>query len=360
MKRLVRAAAAAAVLFGLGFAYARFWWGPGPEALERQRREVQRLGEQLDERLRERARLRDSAGENVVVGIPAGVAERLAGEAMAGLVPGIGLTLHDLRFRKADEVRARLLLGRRTVGRFVLSVHVREMRAVLRPRKARLRFDDGRVAISLPVSVEDGEGRARLRFKWDGRGVAGAVCGDLDVTREVTATVPRRTYTLEGGLRLSVQGTALVAQPEFGDVPLQGADRALPRGVARRGRRDREPQCAVPSGAGAGSTSTGRSAACSIAASASPFPAASSSARCGCPSRWSARCRWAAASCGSTRVRRTCPSGRPASGTESRSRWGRRALYNRSTNPGGEHGEVAGSRPGDPAGGGRRLRTCWC
>lgn len=221
MKRLVRAAAAAAVLFGLGFAYARFWWGPGPEALERQRREVQRLGEQLDERLRERARLRDSAGENVVVGIPAGVAERLAGEAMAGLVPGIGLTLHDLRFRKADEVRARLLLGRRTVGRFVLSVHVREMRAVLRPRKARLRFDDGRVAISLPVSVEDGEGRARLRFKWDGRGVAGAVCGDLDVTREVTATVPRRTYTLEGGLRLSVQGTALVAQPEFGDVPLR-------------------------------------------------------------------------------------------------------------------------------------------
>jgi hypothetical protein len=221
MRRVVRAAAAAAVLFGLGFAYARFWWGPGPEALERQRREVRRLGEQLDARLRESARLREGADENVVVGIPAGVAERLAGEAMAGLVPGIGLTLHDLRFRKADEVRARLLLGRRTVGRFVLSVHVREVRAVLRPGRPRLRFDDGRVRLSLPVSVEDGEGRARLRFRWDGRGVAGAVCGDLDVTREVTATVPHRTHTLEGGLRLSVQGAALVAQPELGDVPLR-------------------------------------------------------------------------------------------------------------------------------------------
>jgi hypothetical protein len=221
MKRLVRTAVVAAVLFALGFAYARFWWGPGPETLERQRRDVQRLGEQLDERLRERARLRDRAGENVVVGIPAGVAERVAGEAMAGLVSGIDLTLRDLRFRKADEVRARLLLGRRTVGRFVLSVHVRELHAVLRPRKVRLRFDDGRVRLSLPVSVEDGEGRARLRFRWDGRGVAGAVCGDLDVTREVTATVPRRTHTLEGGLRLSVEGTALVAQPELGDVPLR-------------------------------------------------------------------------------------------------------------------------------------------
>jgi hypothetical protein len=221
MRRLVRTAAVAAVLFGLGFAYARFWWGPGPEALERQRREVLRLGEQLDERLRERTRLRDSEGENVVVGIPAGVAERVAGEAMVGLASGIDLTLRDLRFRKADEVRARLLLGRRTVGRFVLSVHVRELRAVLRPRKARLRFDGGRVRLSLPVSVEDGEGRARLRFKWDGRGVAGAVCGDLDVTREVAATVPRRTYTLEGGLRLGVEGTALVARPELGDVPLR-------------------------------------------------------------------------------------------------------------------------------------------
>jgi hypothetical protein len=221
MRRLLRAAAVAALLFGLGFAYARFWWGPGPEALERQRREVQRLGDQLDQRLREQARLRDRAGENVVVGIPAGVAERVAGEAMVGLASGIDLTLRDLRFRKADEVRTRLLLGRRTVGRFVLSVHVREVRAVLRPRKVRLRFEDGRVRLSLPVSVEDGEGRARLRFKWEGRGMAGAVCGDMDITREVTATVPRRTYTLEGGLRLGVEGTVLVARPEIGDVPLR-------------------------------------------------------------------------------------------------------------------------------------------
>jgi hypothetical protein len=221
MRRLIRAGAVAAVLFGLGFGYARLWWGPGPEALERQRREVLRLGGQLDERLRERAWLRDRAGENVVVGIPAAVAERVAGEAMTGLASGIDLTLRDLRFRKADEVQARLLLGRRTVGRFVLSVHVRELRAVLRPRTPRLRFADGRVGLSLPVSVEDGEGRARLRFTWDGRGVAGAVCGDLDVTRDITATVPRHTHTLEGGLRLSVQGTALVAQPEIGDVPLR-------------------------------------------------------------------------------------------------------------------------------------------
>ena len=221
MRRWVRAAFAAAVLLAGGFAYARFWWGPGPEALERQRREVQRLGEWLERRLRERARLHDSAGDSVLVGVPAGVAERLAGEAVTGLASGIRLTLRDLRFRKSDELRARLLLGRRSVGRFVLSVHVHEVRAVLRPGKPRLRFGNDRVGVTLPVAVEDGSGRARLRFKWDGRGMAGAVCGDVSVTREVTATVPRRSHTLQGVLRLSVDESALVGQPEFGDVELQ-------------------------------------------------------------------------------------------------------------------------------------------
>ena len=221
MRRWKRAAFVAAVLFAAGFAYARFWWGPGPEALERQRREVQRLGERFERRLRERARLRDSTGESVLIGVPVGVAERLAGEAVAGLASGIRLTLRDLRFRKADEVQARLLLGRRSVGRFVLSVQVHEVHAVLRPGKPRLSFGSDRVGVTLPVAVEDGAGRARLRFKWDGRGMAGAVCGDVDVTHEVTATVPALTHTLHGALRVSVDGPALVAQPEFGDVELK-------------------------------------------------------------------------------------------------------------------------------------------
>ena len=221
MRRWLRAASIAAVLFAGGFAYERFWWGPGPEALERQRHEVQRLAEQLERRLRERARLRDSAGASVLIGVPAGVAERLAGEAVTGLASGIRLELRDLRFRKADEVRARVLLGRRSVGRFVLSVHVHEVRAVLRPGKPRLRFANDRVGVTLPVAVEAGAGRARLRFQWDGSGMAGAVCGDVDVTHEITATVPPRTYTLQGALRLSVDGSVLVAQPEFGDVELQ-------------------------------------------------------------------------------------------------------------------------------------------
>jgi len=216
----MRVAAVAAVLFAGGFAYARFWWGPGPEALERQRREVLVLSERLERRLRERARLRDSPAASVLVGVPAGVAERMAAAAVKGLFSGIRLTLRDLRIRKADEVRARLFVGRRTVGRFVLSVHVHEVGAVLRPGTPRLRFGDDRIGVTLPVAVAEGQGRARLRFKWDGRGMAGAVCGDVDVTHEVSASVAPRTHTLDGSLRLRVDGSALVATPEFADVEL--------------------------------------------------------------------------------------------------------------------------------------------
>lgn len=221
MRRWGRRAALAALLVAAGFGYARFWWGPGPEALERQRREVRELGERLERRLRERERLHASAGESLLVGVPAAVAERFAGQAIRGLAPGIRVSLRDLRFRKADEVQARLLVGRSTVGRFVLAVEVHEVHATLRPDAPRLRFAADRIGVSLPVAVEDGGGRARLRFKWDGRGVAGAVCGDVDVTHEAEASVPRRTHTLSGALRLRVDGRTLVALPEFGDVELR-------------------------------------------------------------------------------------------------------------------------------------------
>jgi hypothetical protein len=181
---------------------------------------VQRLGERLERRLREQARVRDGT-ESVLVGLPAGVAERLVGEALVASGSEIRVTLRDLKFHKTDEVRARLLLGRRAVGRFTLNVEVHEVAAVLRPGRPRLRFGRDRVAVSLPVAIEDGIGRARLRFRWDGRGMAGAVCGDVDVTRDVKAAVPRHTQPLEGALHLSVDGSALVARPEFRDLELE-------------------------------------------------------------------------------------------------------------------------------------------
>jgi hypothetical protein len=51
--------------------------------------------------------------------------------------------------------------------------------------------------------------------------VAGATCGDLDITREVTGDVVPARYAVTGDLRLAVQGRRLVGVPSFPETKLQ-------------------------------------------------------------------------------------------------------------------------------------------
>jgi hypothetical protein len=68
--------------------------------------------------------------------------------------------------------------------------------------------------------------------------MAGAVCGDVDVTHEVAATLPRRTHTLEGALRLRGDESALVAATECGDIELRCRS-SRPPGLERGRAADR-------------------------------------------------------------------------------------------------------------------------
>jgi hypothetical protein len=63
--------------------------------------------------------------------------------------------------------------------------------------------------------VASGSGKATVRFKWDGRNVAGAVCGDLDLTREVSGGVKPATYPLGGSLVFSSTREQIVVTPRL-------------------------------------------------------------------------------------------------------------------------------------------------
>jgi hypothetical protein len=205
----------AAVVLGGGYLYGRFWMGPGAEELARLRREHAALRAQVEGRLRGRGGVADAPEGTVLIGVPARAAETLAAEAVAGFFREVTLTLRDVKVRKADEVRA-TLLGRRTLGRFELSLTLSEARARLRPGKPRLTFAQDRIRAALPVTIAEGSGRGRLHFKWDGRGVASAVCGDLEATLDVAGTVVPGRHTLEGAFLLSTEGATIVARPQFG------------------------------------------------------------------------------------------------------------------------------------------------
>jgi len=221
MRRLLRGMAVAALLFAGGFVYARFFMGPSPEELERLRREQRSLSEQLEGRLQARALAWEAPEATVLVSIPARVAEKLAGQVVAGLLREVRLRLRDLDVRKQDDVRAGALAGRRVLGRFDVSVHLAEVRARLRPGRPRLTFAHDRVDVALPVTIAEGSGSGRLRLEWDGRGMGGAVCGDFEATLDVAGRVTPVTHTLEGVFRLSAEEKAVVAKPEFGEVKLR-------------------------------------------------------------------------------------------------------------------------------------------
>jgi hypothetical protein len=154
----------------------------------------------------------------VVIGVPVAFAERFGREVAARLLAQMTLTLHGIKVEKAGDLQARLLVGRTQLGRYVASVHVDEVRAELRAGKPVLKVADGRLEVVLPVDVLKGAGRGRIRFRWDSRGAAAAVCGDFEMSGDIAGTVVPSPYTLRAQLALTTEGPALVAVPELDDM----------------------------------------------------------------------------------------------------------------------------------------------
>jgi hypothetical protein len=74
------------------------------------------------------------------------------------------------------------------------------------------------VRLKLPVSVVEGRGEGVVHFTWDGQGIAGALCGDVDVSPEVTSRVKPATYEVRGRLVLHAEEDSLVAEPRLDEL----------------------------------------------------------------------------------------------------------------------------------------------
>ena len=136
-----------------------------------------------------------------------------------------------------------------TVGHFVLDVDIKEIRALLRPGEPELQFGGDKIGIKLPVRVARRAGAtANVRFQWEGKGIAGAVCGDLDVSPDVSSDVAPATYTVEGefllvrGRRHGVGQTPLRRGRAQESCSSPGEDLGDPGrgGRGREGRQERD------------------------------------------------------------------------------------------------------------------------
>jgi hypothetical protein len=129
---------------------------------------------------------------------------------VAGFVDQVTLELKNLKVKKHGRVKKVV-----TLGEYDLDVLVNRVSGRLKTGKPDVTFGGNKVTLALPVTVASGSGKATIHFKWDGKNVAGATCGDLEVTREVSGGVKPDTYPVSGGLVLTATAEEILAQPRF-------------------------------------------------------------------------------------------------------------------------------------------------
>jgi len=146
----------------------------------------------------------------VRVGVPTTLTRTLIEKVTAGFVDQVTLELKNLRARKSGTVKKVV-----TIGEYALDVRIEKVQGRLKTGKPDVRFGGNKIALALPVTVASGSGKATIAFKWDGKNVSGAVCGDLEIEQSVTGSVKPDSYPVAGALVLSAGAQEILASPKF-------------------------------------------------------------------------------------------------------------------------------------------------
>jgi hypothetical protein len=176
-------------------------------ALEKERDE---LRPKLDERIVNDPRIEGMPKAPVRVGVPTTLAKDLIERVTAGFVDHVTLELKNLKVDKTGTVKKVI-----TLGEYELHVRIHRVSGKLKTGKPEVSFGGNKVALAMPVTIASGGGNATIHFKWDGKGVSDAVCGDLDVTEDVGGGVKPASYPVSGALVLTATAQEILASPKF-------------------------------------------------------------------------------------------------------------------------------------------------
>ena len=177
------------------------------EALERERDE---LRSRLGTLVATDRRLAGMPDNGVRVGVPTSLVRTLVQRVVAGFVDSVTLTLSNLKVHTAGKIKKVV-----TIGEFDLRVAIDEVTGKLQTGKPEVGFGGNRVSVALPVRVVSGSGGATIDFKWDGKNVSGAVCGDMEIHQKVSGSVKPDSYPVSGGLLLTTTTREILASPKF-------------------------------------------------------------------------------------------------------------------------------------------------
>jgi hypothetical protein len=158
----------------------------------------------------------------VVLAIRSALIEELAGNVARRYLDRVTLDLSEVEGHGSGELRRKTFLGRIKIGDWSVSVELRNLKGRLRAGSpsVTLRGPD-RIDVQLPVDVEEAEGDATVRLRWDSAGLANVVCRDFELTRDLRGRVLAQRHLVAGALRLRNDGESLTATPVFADRRIQ-------------------------------------------------------------------------------------------------------------------------------------------
>lgn len=177
------------------------------QALEQERRTLQA---HVGELIAKDPRLQGMPATDVRVGVPTVLAETMIERVVTGFVDSVTLTLRNLKVKKTGTVKKMI-----TLGAYDLKVEINEVSGRLKTGKPKVTFGGNKVSLELPVKVASGTGNADIAFKWDGKNVSGAVCGDMEVNQQVAGHVKPDEYAVSGALHLTATSREILASPKF-------------------------------------------------------------------------------------------------------------------------------------------------
>lgn len=152
---------------------------------------------------------------DVLIRIAFPVVERLVQDATRAYLDEVRLHLEpDLVVREGDEVRVRVGPFDVKAGEWSVRVTIHRIEGRLRADSVHLAVaDSARLALRVPVRVEDGAGRASIDFHWDAAGVGSVVCRDFEAHETFSGVVAPRTYDLQGTVTFATEGDRFLARP---------------------------------------------------------------------------------------------------------------------------------------------------
>lgn len=155
-------------------------------------------------------RLQGMPASGVRIGVPTALARTLIQRVVAGFIDSVTLTLSNLKVHKAGTIRKIV-----TIGEYDLNVVIDEVSGNLETGQPVVGFGGNRVTLALRVRVASGTGKATIDFKWDGKNLSGAICGDMEIHQQVSGSVKPDSYPVSGSLLLSTTARQVLATPKF-------------------------------------------------------------------------------------------------------------------------------------------------